>query len=1816
MSQPTYRIRGVRSESRGKAIGGHSPIHRLIPGSARDGATDEIEVAGNTVVRVELDNGFVLWSRVDNLTREYGTPPAGRRDGAPAAVDAGAAWEFSRLTPQRASSSERGMAGLAIRVLDFFGVDVVQKPARALGIHFEEKLLGDHPPSFYRLDLAAAFRLHAVPDDAALAADQGPLLVFVHGTASSTDGSFGKLWDPANAEGARLREALAATYGERVFALEHRTLSESPIANALALAKRLPAGAEVHLVSHSRGGLVGEVLALSGCARLAEVLSAERLQTLFAADRTLAPQLGLSPLADADMKERDAAYAADRQRLGELVALLGEKKLRVARFVRVACPARGTTLASGRLDRWLSVLDYLVDAATGHGLFGGGLDFLLAVVKERTDPRTLPGLEAMMPGSALTRLLNATPELVSDADLSIIAGDIEAGDGLWNTLKVLASDWFYRNDHDLVVDTGSMSGGLPRPANGARLRKDEGPTVNHFRYFTNEQSVRWLKAGLARADGDSGGFLPIAEGAPAAPRCQAAVARSRGDGKPRPIAVVLPGTMGSQLRADDDAIWLDYWALLKGGLKRLAMGREGIAPVGLVDQFYGPLVEFLARSHQVEIFPYDWRHSVRKAADRLAATIEPLVTQAERSGQPVRLVAHSMGGLVVRAMIADGGAGSALWQRITRLPGSRFLMLGTPNLGSYEAVRWLTGCNPTQTKLALLDITQSTDQIIGLVSRYPGLLELLPFAADDPDFADAGRWQTLRQETGAAWPTAEPAGLQEAAATWKLLRAAPPDPRHMVYVAGCQPATVIDYQLTTGGDWWPPARKRLDFIATREGDGTVSWQSGRLAGVPTWYAEDTAHDALCAQPRAFPGYLDLLVNGQTALLPATPPTRARAAGAAERFVLPPAPPTDSIPAAVDIASFGFSGSGPLGEDEAARPAPGIEVAVRHGNLAYARHPVVVGHYQGDTVVSAEAVLDKQLGGALTRRLDLGIYPGALGSNTVFLNDSPSAKPGGAIVVGLGQVGGLSPGQMEESLRAALLDFALDVAHWPDKRFGDDGRPRSAAVTCLLVGTGAGGLAVGDALEAILRAAVAANRRLAEQELDSRVLIDRLEFLELYEDVAILAADALTRVLQNGALAATVRWPAGAVEAGQAGRRRVRFEEAPEWYQRLEIIEDGGRLRFVFTTDRARAEETLATGQLALVDSFVRIASRDTGQNSEVAKTLFEMLLPLRLREMSAQQGNLVIMVDQRSARYPWELLENRWASGERPPAVGAGLVRQFRTLEFRQRPVHGAANTALVIGNPDLGGAPDFADLPGAREEAQLVAKQLADDGYDVTDCIDAAATPILEALHKDSWRILHLAGHGVHDYPRPGTPGKAISGMVIGADSFLTPGDIAQMRFVPELVFINCCHLGRVDGPRDLDRLGLAANLGEEFIRMGVRAVVAAGWAVDDRAGQAFAAAFYRAMLAGEAFGEAVRAAREAVWTRCPDVNTWGAYQCYGDPDFRFHRDGGTAQRVWPNFGTPHELVAELENLAADFRAGSHDEGGGRIARRVARIPPGQSAAWLQRADVCAALGLAWGEIRNWEEASRRLEQALTADRGECPIRALEQYANYRVRLAAANWSGARRLPATKREAARGQAVEAIEAAILDLDTLCRRAPTVERLNLLGSAYKRLAQVEEGERRLEALVNMAHHYDLAYARKHDAYAFTNRVAATLLAEQGTVAVDAENRGKLLRELDSLQREVARRNADDPNFWDGASLADLALTRLLLAGANPARQRGAGFGEPVTAVIQAYEDAIGRAASPREVASLAENIAFLSELWSSRDKAMQRVFERILESLQ
>jgi CHAT domain-containing protein/pimeloyl-ACP methyl ester carboxylesterase len=1825
MAKRTYRIRGTLVEGE-MPVTANLPIsshRRLIPGRARDGVTGEADVPGDEVARVELSNGFVHWIRFDDLIREYGEKAVSR--------DATEVWELNHLAPPLApigGGHERGLFKLAIKVLDLFGFDVKKVSAEKLGALGEQFLLKGSTPGLYRCSLTDQFRLEGLSESQTIAPDNGPLLVFIHGTASCCEGSFGKLWEERNRVGSEARIQLARRYQDRVYAFEHHSLTQSPISNALALAKRLPKGAEVHLVSHSRGGLIGELLCLGECEALESVLSAERIETLFESDETLWQQLGLSPLDKQAQKARDKAYEDDKAALRDLAELLKDR-FKVKRFVRVACPARGTTLASGRLDRWLSMLSFLFGKATNISLLSDGVDFLLSVIKQRTDPRTLPGLEAMMPGSALTRLLHH-PALETRSDLSVISGDLEGQTLLQRlSLKQLVTDWFYSADNDLVVNTGSMSGGLQRPANTARYRKACGPEVDHFSYFENRESVQWLVSGLTRADDEMGLFQPIEEAQKEWPRWRDAVTISHAATRPRPLAVVLPGIMGSELQFDNDLIWLDFWNLFNGKLKKLANKRGSRVSITerIIDDYYGPLLAFLSRTHRVEVFAYDWRLSVRQGAEKLMDRLDAVLPRAEREHQPVHLVAHSMGGLVVRAMLADP-RGKALWQRIIKLPNSRFLMLGTPNQGSYEAMRWLTGTNPTQAKLSLLDLTLNIDQIVNLVRKFPGLLELLPWAAGDEDFTQLKPWRDIKRTIRARWSTATSSDLKRVGETWQQLRDSPLDPRHMCYVAGCQPATVIGYQFSDYDESWLAGRKRLDFLATSQGDGVVSWSSGRLPGIGTWYAEYTSHEALCLNKGRFAGYLELLMTGNTNRLPQIPPATTRdTLRAGEPFVLPASPPIDAIPSPEDLRSFGFGGRVSMQPLDQLPVAPTIEVSIRHGDLSYARHPVLVGHYLGDSILSAEAVLDRQLKGALCRRLDLGLYPGRLNTHWIFLNDDPRGKPGGAVVVGLGQVGALTPGLLHSGVSAALVDYALQVSQWPDERFGEVGSPRRASVTCLLVGTSAGGISISNSVEAILRGAADANDQLMGGDLDNQVTIDRVEFLELYEDMALAAADAMRSILQDGELATVVRWPDQVVGQGQAGRRRAQYDEPPGWWHRLQISENEYRpntLRFVFATDRARAEESLSQGQLSLADAYIKQASASAQTNQDASRTLNEMLLPVRVREQAPHQSDQVLLVDNFSARYPWELLEDRWSRDNRPPAVRAGMIRQFKTSLFRERPAHAIQPHALVVGNPDLDGWDLFSDLPGARKEALSVSKQLTAGGFLVTERVDQSIEANIEALHKDAWRILHLSGHGVHEFPvqdggaaQPGDPVKQkLSGMVIGHNTVLTPGDVAQMRWVPELVFINCCHLGKTDREERLDRGGLAANIGIQFIRMGVRAVVAAGWAVNDQAALIFAETFYRHMLDGEAFGEAVRAAREETWLRFPNVNTWGAYQCYGDHSYRLRRDGKS--KIWkPNlFSSAVELVTELDNLTSALKVGDgtlEQAVEEKIDNLLKRVPPLKKAAWLDRADVASSLGLAWGEARRWSEAIQWLEKALHGTKGDCPIRAVEQCANYRVRQAALDWVSALKEPKQGLEPKRQDLIGIIESATLEMDLICQRAANEERLNLLGSAFKRLAQIQhQPGPRMEALVNMENYYRQALEMSggDKPYPFINWATARLLIGDMDKRLGEIDYTKLHGDTDRLEQVLIMNNERDPNFWDSVSIADIDLLRLV-AGCDSEKDIPQACQALADHIASTYQQAIQRGASPREKGSVIENLEFLLALTEQRP-ALNQLIRRIM----
>lgn len=98
--------------------------------------------------------------------------------------------------------------------------------------------------------------------------------------------------------------------------------------------------------------------------------------------------------------------------------------------------------------------------------------------------------------SSLVWMLNAADRpLRGDATdaLVVIAGDLELSLSA-RKLVLFFLDNFFGSDHDLVVNTALMEGGLPR--HDPVLLVDRGPTVTHFGYFGNARSAAQLRDGL------------------------------------------------------------------------------------------------------------------------------------------------------------------------------------------------------------------------------------------------------------------------------------------------------------------------------------------------------------------------------------------------------------------------------------------------------------------------------------------------------------------------------------------------------------------------------------------------------------------------------------------------------------------------------------------------------------------------------------------------------------------------------------------------------------------------------------------------------------------------------------------------------------------------------------------------------------------------------------------------------------------------------------------------------------------------------------------------------------------------------------------------------------------------------------------------------------------------------------------------------------------------------------------------------------------------------------------------------------------------
>jgi hypothetical protein len=167
----------------------------------------------------------------------------------------------------------------------------------------------------------------------------------------------------------------------------------------------------------------------------------------------------------------------------------------------------------------------------------------------------------------------------------------------------------------------------------------------------------------------------------------------------------------------------------------------------------------------------------------------------------------------------------------------------------------------------------------------------------------------------------------------------------------------------------------------------------------------------------------------------------------------------------------------------------VRVRVAHGHLGFTSSIVAVGHYYGDTIVSAEAVLDRLLDGCLGEHIRLGLYPGPLGTAEVFLNFEK--KPKGAMVIGLGRVGELTSGHLTVGFARGVLIYATMLAEQEKRAHQDQlSQPAQAKISTLLIGTGAGGMTIEDSMAALLHGVAQANRTLAEHGLSNTVTVYR------------------------------------------------------------------------------------------------------------------------------------------------------------------------------------------------------------------------------------------------------------------------------------------------------------------------------------------------------------------------------------------------------------------------------------------------------------------------------------------------------------------------------------------------------------------------------------------------------------------------------------------------------------------------------------------------------------------------------------------------------
>jgi hypothetical protein len=434
-----------------------------------------VEPDEHAVVLLEQD-GMYSWSLPESVSlAEVPGTTVRRRITAPVQAKRIAFHVEIRASQLTGPATRMGLFGqivfdrVKVFILKYTAELIVQEGVEYLERDSQEKLL--------IVDSADPAAWHSAGTSMFAADHPARVLLLVHGTFSSTIGSFGGL--AATPWGEEFMQAVKSNY-DAVLGFDHFTLKRSPEENAFALIKELeriawPEGSQIDVVAFSRGGLVVRSLMNQLSSKLKKVLRFRR--AVFVACTNEGTRL------------------ADPDNLRTFIDLYTNLATAACRLIGMLPQAKPVTVVLKELIQGMaSLVKYIAATAISEG--------------------AVPGLAAMQPGSAFLAALDrprSAKSWLADVSTYIITSefvprlsgaDAEPKELPARFLTLIANGFvtqLMKEGNDLVVNTSSMAVIQPQAGQMVQDRFEFGKTskVYHTIYFLRPEVVnalsQWLK---------------------------------------------------------------------------------------------------------------------------------------------------------------------------------------------------------------------------------------------------------------------------------------------------------------------------------------------------------------------------------------------------------------------------------------------------------------------------------------------------------------------------------------------------------------------------------------------------------------------------------------------------------------------------------------------------------------------------------------------------------------------------------------------------------------------------------------------------------------------------------------------------------------------------------------------------------------------------------------------------------------------------------------------------------------------------------------------------------------------------------------------------------------------------------------------------------------------------------------------------------------------------------------------------------------------------------------------------------------------------